>query len=107
MNLTLEKSSKPLFVRKNPYLKSYEQRHETGDIKFIIESEEIHAHHCEELKNKNYGETTDANFVCTESNERVPAHKSLFSLASEDFESMFYKAEFREFLRIKRRSVNF
>lgn len=52
MNSTLKECSKLSIVRKNPCLKSerdknlYEQRHETGDIKFIIDAQEIHAHRC-------------------------------------------------------------
>lgn len=52
MNSTLKECSKLSIVRKNPCLKSerdknlYEQRHETGDIKFIIDAHEIQAHRC-------------------------------------------------------------
>lgn len=52
MNAPLKNTSKQSIVCQNPCLKSerdknlYEQRHETGDIKFIIEAHEIHAHRC-------------------------------------------------------------
>lgn len=48
----LKETSQSSIVRKNPCTKSerdrnlYEQRHETGDIKFIVEEQEIHAHRC-------------------------------------------------------------
>lgn len=51
MNPTLEICSKTSTVLKNLCLKStldqlYDQRHETGDIKFVIGSKEIPAHRC-------------------------------------------------------------
>lgn len=52
MASTINDRSKLSMIRKNPCLKTellknlYEQRAETGDIKFIIEAQEIHAHRC-------------------------------------------------------------
>lgn len=49
MDRALENCSKTSATVKNPCLESaknqlYDDRHETGDIKFIIGCEEIHAH---------------------------------------------------------------
>ena len=51
MDRKLEKCSKPSAVLENPCLKStmnklFEKRSKTGDIKFIVDSEEIYAHRC-------------------------------------------------------------
>lgn len=49
---TLKEATTPSMVRPNPCLKTdrnknlYEQRHETGDIKFVVDAHEIDAHRC-------------------------------------------------------------